>query len=88
MDEKKASKLSDLNYNELIELENKILEKIKLTNLVKDDLNLLNSNESQYHSHLLGNIREKITDLMNYFKQILLIKKELFSIIEELISFL
>lgn len=78
MDEKKASKLSDLNYNELIELENKILEKIKLTNLVKDDLNLLNSNESQYHSHLLGNIREQIIDLMNYFRQILLIKKEIF----------
>lgn len=78
LDEKKASKLSDLNYNELIELENKILEKIKLTNLVKDDLNLLNSNESQYHSHLLGNIREQIIDLMNYFRQILLIKKEIF----------
>ena len=79
MDEKKASKLSDLNYNELIELENKILVKIKLTNLVKDDLNLLNSNESQYHSHLLGNIREQTIYLMNYFRQILLIKKELFN---------
>lgn len=79
LDEKKASKLSDLNYNELIELENKILEKIKLTNLVKDDLNLLNSNESQYHSHLLGNIREQTIYLMNYFRQILLIKKELFN---------
>lgn len=79
LDEKKASKLSDLNSSELIELENKILEKIKLTNLVKDDLNLLNSNESQYHSHLQGVIREQIIYLMNYFRQILLIKKELFN---------
>ena len=79
LNEKKASKLSDLNSGELIELENKILEKIKLTNLTRDDLNLLNSNESQYHSHLIGYIREQIIYIMNYFKQILLIKKELFN---------